>query len=82
MVGCAICESPYDECYPAFGGSCGCGGHVQGRVGSIFGSPVGALSPPTASPAIDVVGSSPALDDDDGYDEAEELPTDLFPEEE
>ena len=36
-VGCAMCQSPYDYCYPAQGGCCCVEGQGCGRVGSVFG---------------------------------------------
>ena len=33
--GCALCQSPYDYCYSAYGGSCCAAGHGGGRLGSL-----------------------------------------------
>jgi len=43
-VGCAICQSPYDTCYPTYGGTGGCEAQRQGRAGSILDSPVGGYN--------------------------------------
>ena len=32
--GCSMCQSPYDYCYPAFGGICACERQCCGRIGS------------------------------------------------
>ena len=35
-LGCAMCQSPYDYCYPAHGGCCCAEPQSYGRVGSVF----------------------------------------------
>ena len=49
--GCAMCHSEYDDCYPAYGGSC-CDDRVPcSRAGSAFGPPAPEEEPqPVAQP--------------------------------
>jgi len=42
MTGCAMCASPFDDTYPAYGGRCADGG-CGTRAGSVFAAPGAVL---------------------------------------
>ena len=83
MAGCAICQNPYDDCNPAYGGNCACGGHSGGRVGSVFGAS-GGTAPSSETVYADVgQPTGEIIESDPGAREesVEVLPSDEFADE-
>jgi len=76
-VGCAICQNPYDDCYPVYGGNCACGDYSGGRVGSVLGSSSGTVYADVGQPAGEFSESDPGADERS----AEVLPSDDFADE-
>lgn len=72
--GCAICASPDDEAYAAYGGVSEREDRCCGRVGSLLtgaGAPLGRLSPPVAVPGQQPDAPPPRRDES-----AEDVPPD------
>jgi len=83
MVGCAICQNPYDDCYPVYGGNCACGDNSGGRVGSVLGSSDGT-EPSSGTVYADIgqpAGEFSESDPDADEGSAEVLPSDDFADE-